>query len=606
MSTTTTLMTFKVRTPPTTRSVSLWGSWDNFALPYAMLRDSRIGPEHWTGCHNFSNIICDGHLNAGNQPRQGGLRLGGTYWYYYKLDDDLEFHNSAEPSTTLCPMLPGQLVNVLSVPVVLSGNRSRNASVSSTSSDHRTMNPDDRYVNPRPVPKPTLARLRTSPTLQPDDWPLYTPSAGAHSGRAGRSASSGPGSASTLRFRSKSPGSGLSGSIRHAFRTLKSPRSRSPGDRSAGSVVRSPSFERPERTRLIASAGTSRDTSPVTSRMAAAVPDSDLLLRRPTTGSDRSLECIDMPSFQQHRRQRSRSREPSSLRNSLVLDSGAPLTLVGGQQLGTLKEVASTQNTPAFPVTALKTGDENTTDTVNLEKRLPTLPNTPSSVYPPSTVFRESVDLDALNSHFSATTIDTRDGESYLSSPDSLRFSNWSASYPSTYSSSYYSESVIDEEPMSAARASEVITPTRDPISDNVTEFDDTPQQAIMPQRNVKLTTAVSSSSMSTASNPSMPASPCGSDHGMDSPWPLSDKVQLNAPERFKYQHYRLPEDEFGSEITLKSPAARRDGVMEVPTDMKVSGGLSATQDSDIIAHSSNMQQLMDELAYLGGMIHQK
>ena len=80
----------------------------------------------------------------------------------------------------------------------------------------------------------------------------------------------------------------------------------------------------------------------------------------------------------------------------------------------------------------------------------------------------------------------------------------------------------------------------------------------------------------------------------------------MSASGRFRYQHYRLPEDEFGSEITLKSPAAKRDGVMEMPSPPKVAEGGQLAQENSLLGHSTTMQQLMDELAYLGGMIHQK
>src|SRR6266516_3551276 len=85
----------------------------------------------------------------------------------YQLDNSIEFHNSAEPSTTSCPLMPGQLVNVLNVPFHLSSGRSRNDSVSSTSSELRTMNPEDKFLNPRPVPAPPskLSRRNTSPIL---------------------------------------------------------------------------------------------------------------------------------------------------------------------------------------------------------------------------------------------------------------------------------------------------------------------------------------------------------------------------------------------------------------------------------------------------------
>ena len=163
MSGTTTLITFLVRTPCAAYSVDLYGSWDNFTTPYPMQRDRQVGPEHWSGCHNFQNIICDGNLEGNSIARSGGLKMGGTYWYYYKLDNEVELHNSSEPSTTACPLLPGQLVNVLQVPLALSGNRSRNSSVSSTSSGIRTLNPADKFMNPRPAPEsPKFLRVNTT------------------------------------------------------------------------------------------------------------------------------------------------------------------------------------------------------------------------------------------------------------------------------------------------------------------------------------------------------------------------------------------------------------------------------------------------------------
>src|SRR5213078_3984738 len=71
------------RNHPFARTVDLLGSWDNFAEPYRMERDSRKGQGYWTGCHNFKDIICDGDLSELPSPkRSGGLKQGGTYWYY--------------------------------------------------------------------------------------------------------------------------------------------------------------------------------------------------------------------------------------------------------------------------------------------------------------------------------------------------------------------------------------------------------------------------------------------------------------------------------------------------------------------------------------------
>lgn len=47
-----------------------------------MERDSRMGGGHWRGCHTFKNITCDGIAKNGSNGRDGGLKMGGKYWYY--------------------------------------------------------------------------------------------------------------------------------------------------------------------------------------------------------------------------------------------------------------------------------------------------------------------------------------------------------------------------------------------------------------------------------------------------------------------------------------------------------------------------------------------
>lgn len=58
------------------------GSWDNFSKHYAMERDKRVGPGQWRGCHTFTDIVCDGQPAYTPDGRHGGLKMGGTYWYY--------------------------------------------------------------------------------------------------------------------------------------------------------------------------------------------------------------------------------------------------------------------------------------------------------------------------------------------------------------------------------------------------------------------------------------------------------------------------------------------------------------------------------------------
>ncbi|KAL5115686.1 hypothetical protein ACEQ8H_006398 [Pleosporales sp. CAS-2024a] len=160
----TTLHTFLFHCPVALRSLVLLGSWDNFSKSYPLELDQRRGRNYWRGCFTFSDIICDGDLEEHPQKRDGPLKMGGTYWYYYKVDADDECHNPSEPSTTFCPLLPGQRLNVLEVP------SEGHSWTNSAPSDGFTRNPDDRYLNPvPPVPPPKL-----SPHLGPPSPNLYS------------------------------------------------------------------------------------------------------------------------------------------------------------------------------------------------------------------------------------------------------------------------------------------------------------------------------------------------------------------------------------------------------------------------------------------------
>ena len=174
--------------PQSVTTVVLLGSWDNFRKPYRMEKDFRTGPGHWRGCHSFTDIICDGDSVQPYNGRNGGLKMGGIYWYYvrvsssslsyhyltgseqYELDDDIEYHNPREASTTSCPLLPGQLVNFLEVPVQMRDEvgSGRSRSASSSSSIFYTLNPNDKYLTPQPPEIPQHLRRTTSPKLAND------------------------------------------------------------------------------------------------------------------------------------------------------------------------------------------------------------------------------------------------------------------------------------------------------------------------------------------------------------------------------------------------------------------------------------------------------
>lgn len=73
------------------------------------------------------------------------------------------------PTTNMCPYLPGQTVNTLEVPLEHNLLRERSASMNSLrGTDFQTMDPEDRFMTPRPAPPvPSLPDLRvgSSPAM---------------------------------------------------------------------------------------------------------------------------------------------------------------------------------------------------------------------------------------------------------------------------------------------------------------------------------------------------------------------------------------------------------------------------------------------------------
>ncbi|PGH12047.1 hypothetical protein AJ80_06866 [Polytolypa hystricis UAMH7299] len=450
----TTLITFLLRTPPNTRSVKLLGSWDNFTKPYSMERDLRIGTGHWRGCHTFTNIICDGETGSSRPGRNGGLKMGGTYWYYYQLDDHVEYYSEAEPSTTACPFLPGQVVNVLHVPINLPSSKryhSRDSSVASERTPYQTMKPEDKYLNPRTPPRPKLPRLTTSPAdlpqrSSPAISPLPTPLSATSSERS----SSHPRATSNLRRfrlggklsldlrRSPSPGA-KSGALRTAFINFASPLpGASDGERERGRqgyTGRSRSTSRSKAEYKPSALGRSGNTSLNTSN-----PSSPRLGSSENLGKEALTLRVDTSyraySPQSRDRSTSRTREMSPLSNSVTIED----LLADEQQrthadsltsrLTALNESGTTLHTLELN---LIQEDELTTPLDLFGKRLPTLPNSPSSVLDEELRAMDALNQpypeEALQSHFSefSDTASEMSGSysSYLL-PSGSRFSEYS------------------------------------------------------------------------------------------------------------------------------------------------------------------------------------
>ena len=156
----TTLVTFLFRAPPEVRTVELLGSWDNFHLPYRMHHDRLRGSNFFSGCFKFENIIFDGEEFQWTKPRTGGLKQGGTYWYYYRLNYDLDAYDDRQPYTTGCPLLPGQVLNVMEVPTEVIEIPTRchsaygNDIVGSLTkfAQQKTLDPADKYAAVEPPP----------------------------------------------------------------------------------------------------------------------------------------------------------------------------------------------------------------------------------------------------------------------------------------------------------------------------------------------------------------------------------------------------------------------------------------------------------------------
>lgn len=576
----------------------------------------------------------------------------------YQLDNLIEFHNSAEPSTTSCPLLPGQLVNVLNVPFHLSNGRSRNDSVSSTSSELRTMNPEDKFLNPRPVPAPPkLARLNTSPTLtqQPNASDSSTWSGSPWSSRSLSSSRGASPSSSTPalrmfrlprkasvdgRSRSISPPNKQTG-LRAAFRQFTSPRPTSPeggihrgrSDQLTGELeiseplllTRTSSGRVSKPSSKPSSQNASREQSPAPGFEHQPLPihTSQLALRRGLEQPPDLQERFPLSTFQSHRRQRSRSRDPSSLRNSLTLsDDGALETSLNDasghhyRALETLKEAPSQQNTPTWPVTSRKVGVSENYDVVPdplLEKRLPTLPNSPSSVYPPSAASgsprkRFSEELKNLKSHFSEMTVSSA-SYSCLVEQDASHFSQWTATATEHSPSSDYDINAIDF-------SSRESSPTRRPLSSYTVNSMSSELKSTLIRENTfmcdaeMLPSTISCSTISSCDSTSPPSpsyqvlvpplnghdnnfTPSEKRYGMTADghlpgFALPDGLQPSDSLLQKHQSRPFQEqiDSSTSHVGIRRPSS----IGQMPNHQR-------------FPHSASMQKLMDELSYLGDMI---
>lgn len=168
-------------------SVELKGSWDNFTHSYRLQRDPKRSSCHFWGIFTFKDIVCDGENMAGpTDKREGGLKMGGVYWYHvslslcslstpcslvqlqYVLEGVYEYHDKTMPSTTTCPLLLGECVNILEVP-----REEKSDELDFTYSPPPllpspfTLDPNARFSTPRPNKFEALARKPSLPPPSP-------------------------------------------------------------------------------------------------------------------------------------------------------------------------------------------------------------------------------------------------------------------------------------------------------------------------------------------------------------------------------------------------------------------------------------------------------
>lgn len=366
--------------------------------------------------------------------------------------------------TTMCPLLPGQPVNVLHVPIVLPDNRCyrRGSSASSEKwEDYRTMKPEDKYMNPRQPPKPKpILRLKTSPSLfnHPNpSWPfngdIYSSEEFVHSRISQSSNATGRSKRRRRGFKTaRSASPPRSRGLRAAFRYLNgnSPERGAVGRKGGGTMAHDDSTTRQMGTQQEGWRSMPHSTENVVFEM--PVPEADSrdgnghVLRWPVCGvEDRS---VSIPI--QDRRAATKSRDSSPEKKYLTLDR-SPKSGLSGLKLETpTLPKQNPQISLAHAEQSTISKEETTPKPPDFKfKRLPTLPNSPSSVMEEALNAIEAqyraIDMEALCSRFSSFTMTAKPDANEAPCQVS-RFSEWSTDTEALSPDSMVSSSTLNND----------------------------------------------------------------------------------------------------------------------------------------------------------------
>ncbi|KAL6237799.1 hypothetical protein BDW75DRAFT_203155 [Aspergillus navahoensis] len=588
-----------------------------------MERDKRVGAGHWRGCHTFTNITCDGMVTNTVPARSGGLKMGATYWYYYLLDDDVEYYNEAEPMTTHCPFLPGQPVNVLQVPIILPDthlNRSRARSPSAQRT-MQTMNPEDKYMNPREPPKPKL-RLRTSPPLLQTptlNWSFSTSPLGAITSRGTTQSGHGTQKVKHLRNEEKTSRSvspPRSKGLRAAFRQWNaSTPSISPTEdqhRDFELQARVHAHLRPpidDRHHVRSQSNDSYMRSPSIGDVPERHGEDGLPFRRPISVGSHGSAAL---SIQERRALNTKSPIGSTPRNPLTLRPKQPWVAPTNAsdhsaRFPFIRRPLSTPSTPSMlrrPSDDVPSPKESMTPTpvAVMNKRLPTLPNSPSSVM--DEALRDldekerALDM-ALASRFSDfTETESVDGEDPC---EKSRFSEWSTDTDMVSPESMASCLTFNEKGDFPAVPAIGPSELSDNSTDNAPSDPNTPHLTVGSKSPVRL----EDSPRMELPVPRLTIALSPSDLNIPGLYIDEDDEELldSNPKR----HAALFEAMELKGLGLTSPPATTlqfpEGVQDVRSDKSITPTNDPGCYSMLLSQSATMKEMIDELSYLKNII---
>jgi hypothetical protein len=270
-------------------------------------------------------------------------------------------------------------------------------------------------------------------------------------------------------------------------------------------------------------------------------------------------------------------------------------------------ETLEEQNTPGFMPEHVRNLSEANTTTLTLEelneKRLPTLPNSPSSVLDEEMTMDTPVpenDNTEPQSHFSAFTINSTNDEqprSHFSEFTVRSIGSPSSTYSSTFD--YKSPSLSGHTDHSSFPTSPYHLPS---MPETPAMNDGLESYSLTTPKTLETKSSTREQTPSTHDDP-MDLEDNMKGLCIDSPHPPSSSSSFRPPGlNVGFQGYKLPEDATSSALTLRKVDTSSHDTPQTDGDVQMSddGWHDIAQSNP---HTTTMQQLMDELSYLGEMI---